>query len=235
MSNKKEIKPLTDIFTEQWLNQRPELQYALGKNNYHINEVNKWLIFFQQKNWLNKHLIKRLQSARTWPSYYAKINELRAGYFFDEIVGIKLTDYEKLTIGNKNVEFEGVINNKNILIEVKTPLNLERKHYCGGSFNGSDKIREVIDKSIKQLPNNHITIVVLSDDLVVPLVEDLLAQNFIWNCFKSNTYQKISAICILGNIYKEDTYDMHYAVNPYAMKSIDSKIFEKFKLIFGHQ
>ena len=75
---------LDKIFDKQWLSSRKELQYPLEKNQDYRMEVNNWLQFFDKKGWLDQKLIKRLRNAVTWTSYYAKINELRAGYFFEE-------------------------------------------------------------------------------------------------------------------------------------------------------
>jgi len=223
-----QLIPLDKIFDKQWLSLRKELQYPLEKNQNYRVEVNNWLQFFDKKGWLDQKLIKRLRNARTWTSYYSKINELRAGYFFKEKLNFSISGYEAPTHDNKNVEFKGRVKSVDMFIEVKTPLDLDRKLYKGGWFNNNNKIYEVLDKAAEQLPDNASTIVVLSDDLNLPLLLDPLAQNSIWIIFNSTDYEKISAICILGNIFHEDMYKMLWATNSNAKKLIDEGIFSGF-------
>lgn len=223
---------LDDVFDKQWLGSRKELQFALGeKQNYRI-QVNQWLQFFKFKNWLDDNLIKRLRTASNWTSYYSKINELRAGYFFEKKLKFILSKYESPTINDKNVEFKGRINNFDIFIEVKTPLNLDRKRYKGGWGNDNDIICEVLDKAIKQLPDNASTIIVLSDDLRVPILDDSFQQNIIWELLDTPDYQKVSAVCVLGDISIENMYEMRWAVNDNAKYPIDKDIFSGFKKIY---
>lgn len=219
------------IFGKKWLNSRSELQYPLGKNQEYRIEVNKWLKFFDKKKWLDEKLIKRLQSANTWSSYYSKINELRTGYFFEIKLNFVLTQYEAQTTKEKNVEFKGTINDIVVFIEVKTPLDLDRKLWKGGWFNSSDKVYDLLDKAIEQLPNNASAIVVFSDDLNVSLIDDTLAQNSIWTSFNSSDYQKVSAVCILGNIYHEYMYEMLWAINDNASFPLKEEIFKLYPKI----
>lgn len=222
---------IDDIFGEKWLNSRLELQYPLVKNQEYRMEVNNWLIFFANKKWLDEKLIKRLQSANTWSSYYSKINELRTGYFFEIKLNFVLTQYEAPTTKGKNVDFKGTVNDAVVFIEVKTSLDLDRKLWKGGWFDGSDKVYDLLDKAIEQLPNDAPAIVVFSDDLNVSLYDDTSAQNSIWTSFNSPDYQKVSAVCILGNIYHGDTYKMLWAINDNASFSIKEEIFKRFPKI----
>lgn len=219
---------LEKIFDSRWLSTRKELQYPLGRNQAYRIEVNKWLQFFDGKGWLDEGLVRRLRNANTWPSYYAKINELRAGYFFETQLNFQLTDYEFPTNAGKNVEFKGKTGDENIFIEVKTPLDLDRKTYRGGSFDSSDKIYDLLDRSSTQLPDGSRAIVVLSDDLNVPLFYDLLAWHSLWVAFNSSDYAKISAICILGNITHQEMYKMMWLVNPNAKTLVDPTMFRRF-------
>jgi len=234
------LLPIDDIFDNVWLNSRPALSYALGKNQKYIEEVNAWLGFFQQKGWLDAKLIKRLQSANTWSSYYSKINELRAGYFFEKKLNLILSEYEVQTVGDKNVEFKSRRDDVDIFIEVKTPLHFLKKEIgwinIKGPWKKGDIIYEIydcLDKAVMQLPNNSPTIVVLSDDLNVSLLDcPQHILNHIWTAFNSSEYMKVSVVCILGNIYHEDMYKMLWASNCNAKYQIDKAIFDGFNKIY---
>jgi hypothetical protein len=154
MISAKKLEPLDDIFDETWLASRPELCYPLGENREYRKEVNKWLQFFNEKGWLDEKLIKRLRNSNTWTSFYSKINEFRAGYFLEKKLNFILSSYEVSTIDNKNVEFKGKVSDFDVFIEVKTPLDLNRKSQKGGWFNGSDKVCESLHKAVEQLPEN---------------------------------------------------------------------------------
>lgn len=222
------LDPLDKIFNQQWLAQREKLQYPLGRNQDYRVEVNNWLQFFDKKGWLDISTIQRLRHANNWTSFYAKINELRAGYFFEKKLGCDLIKYEASTEDGKNIEFQGRIKGLDVFIEVKTHLDLDRESHKGGWFNNEDKIYDMVDKAIEQLPSNVTTIVVLSDDLDVPLLFDPLGQEAIWTSFNSAGADKIGAICILGNIYREHTYEMLWAANLNAQKPINGNIFQDF-------
>jgi len=72
---------------------------------------------------------------------------------------------------------------------------------------------------------------VLSDDLNVPLLDDPLTCNSIWTSFNSPDYEKISAVCILGDISHEHMYKMLWAVNHTAKNPIDESVFNGFEKI----
>lgn len=222
------LNPLDDIFDNDWLQSinDSELQYALGMNDKYRLEVNNWLVFFSGKGWLDSHLVARLRSAKTWTSYYSKINELRAGYFLENKLNINLDYYEVSTHDNKDVEFRGLLDNSEIFIEVKTPLDLDRKLWKKGWVNNDDKICDVLEKAAAQLPSNKKTIVILSDDLKMPLLDDDQTGKIIRNCL--NTFPIISVVCILGNIYYDETYKMEYVVNLNANYSIEEVIFNNY-------
>ena len=224
-------KYLDSIFPKKWIDQRPELRYALSENQEYRVEVNKWLEFFDSKGWLTKNLIKRLQTANSWASFYSKINELRAGYFLETELGIKLNKYEANSTGEKNVEFKGTINDDEVYFEVKTPLNLNNRNFRCGSFNGSGKIIDCLNKANEQFSGSSLNIVVLSDDLKVPLSFDLLAQNTIWRLLNCGSYPKISTVLIVGNIYHEAMYRMRWAMNPNATFSLERGLFNNYEKI----
>jgi hypothetical protein len=223
------MKLLTNIFPQDWITKRPQLKFPLSKNQEYMNEVEKWLQFFEVKGWLTESLKKRLRTATSWSSFYAKINELRAGYFFEKKLQFVLNEYESPTINGKNAEFKGKINGEEVFIEVKSPLKFERS--SGGSFDSSEEVREVLEKAIKQLPSGSMNIVVLSDDLDVSLFSDLNAQSSIITNFNGAEFEKISTVCILGNIFFEDMYKMIFAQNLNANIKLSSKNFRGFEEI----
>lgn len=223
------LQPLDRIFNDSWKqNVRDgELRYAIGSDKYRT-EVNKWLIFFESKGWLDTRLKRKLRSAKTWPSYYSKVNELRAGYFFETKLNFSLTDHEFQTSKDRKVDFKGTKNKSDFFIEVKTPLDLDRRKYQGGSYNNSDKVYFLLDKALPQLPDDGKNIVVLSDDLKVPLLSDPLLKfnNTVETYFNSPESEKIGAVCVLGDIYHETMYKLDVTLNPNAKNPIDKIIFE---------
>ena len=113
------LKPFDDVFPEHWISERPSLVYPLSKNQPYREEVTRWLAFFQQKGWLQAPVVTRLQSARSWASFYSKINEFRAGYFFETKLGVELQIYEAHTVSDHTVEFEGAYEGRKLFVEVK--------------------------------------------------------------------------------------------------------------------
>ena len=199
------ITILSKIYDEKFWKQcnDEKLEYALKKNIKYEKEIEKWLLFFQKKNWLNEEKIKDLRSGKSFSSFYGKINEFRAGYYIEKKKKITLTEHESPTRNNRNVEFKGKsILDKDIFIEVKTPIKLIKPK--SGSFNNSDIVLKLLNKANKQLAKYGKRIVVLSDDLEVTLFYDLNALNSIKN--KLSSYENIDEVWILGNIFWEDLY-----------------------------
>lgn len=206
---------IDQIFDANWFNSksksRSQLIYPLIKNLKFRKELEKWFIYFKNKGWLDQKMIKDLRRASSWPSFYSKINELRTGFFFEKILNFNLTKYHAPVL-NKNIEFEGEVNNHKIYIEVKTPTEinskLENDRECI-SFDNSEIVTNLIRGSTSQLPNNEQNIVVLSDYLNVSLLNDIKVKKYtIPNLLNINEFKKISAVCILGNIYHETLYRM---------------------------
>jgi hypothetical protein len=225
------LAPFDTIFDKEWVLKRPNLQYPLVQNEPYRMEINKWMKFFQSKGWLTPTVIKRLRTSRTFESFYSKINEFRCGYFFEKILHFKLSGYEVRTINNKDVEFEGFIDDTKVIIEVKSPMDYPLDLMYCGSFNNSGKVFEVISKSIEKLPKDVPAIIVLSDGLNVTLFADPMAQNAVWKILENKDYKKISAICILGNIYHQDMYKIGWAVNSNANYPINEDIFAGYQKI----
>lgn len=219
--------PLDRIFNDELMKKIKatdnSLFNALRKNKYRI-EVNNWLINFGSKGWL-KSLEKRLYRSTTWSSFYSKINELRAGYFFEHVLGFRLIQYEAPTENRKNVEFKGIKNKAEFFIEVKTPLVLEKQNGISG-WDGDNEplVYDCLDKAITQLPQNGNNIVVLSDDLNLPLLYDGTIISSIKVYLNLPESEKIGAVCILGNIFIEDMYKREFIVNPNARKPIQEFI-----------
>ena len=227
------LQPFDRIFNDEQMERikqakvinNDNLYYALRKNEYR-KEVNKWLIYFKNKGWLDR-FEQRLRMATTWPSFYSKINELRTGYFFEHRLGFQLTEYEATTNGHKNVDFKGIKNNIEFFIEVKTPLDLGQKDWRISGWDGDNKalVDYLLDKAIMQLPQNGNNIVVLSDDLKPPLSDDETITPSIREFFTS--CDLIGCVCILGNTFLEDMYKWETVLNPNATKPIEDSIFQE--------
>lgn len=230
------LQPFDRIFNDEWMDRMKkarvihnDLYCALRKNEYR-KEVNKWLIYFENKGWLNR-LKQRLRMATTWPSFYSKINELRTGYFFEHRLGFQLTEYEATTNERKNVDFKGIKDNTEFFIEVKTPLDLEQKNWKISKWDGDHEILvyNLLDKAIAQLPQNGSNIIVLCDDLKLPLFYDGTIIPSIKDFL--NSYDLIGSVCILGSIFLEDIYKKEYVLNPNATSPIEDSIFQEVEKV----
>ena len=210
---------INQIFDKEWLNSLKDKTFqSTLKNNYkYRKELEKWFVFFNKKGWINQELIKRLRNAKSWGSFYSKVNELRAGYVFENFLNFNLTDYEKTTKNDKNVEFKGIYKEQEIYIEVKTAIEIEQK---GGGVNYFNLLADLLSKATKQLPNNMPTIVVLSEDLGVSLFDYLQAKNDLQTLLNSPDYENISAVCLLGNVYFKDMYKYKWYINHSAKNNL---------------
>ncbi|MDP1808932.1 MAG: hypothetical protein Q8L35_05280 [Actinomycetota bacterium] len=237
------LSPLDDIFDLAWWAKRAdkELRHALLTNQDYRAEVNKWLLLFESKGWLTSNVIKRLKTASSWSSFYSKINEFRAAYFIELKLGVDLENYESPTQSNKNVDFSGRQpgqDKSKIFIEVKTPLHhldKAKRLRDGGGFDHGDIICGDLLKALAQAPQDSPFIVILSDDLVPHLELDLNAQDSIWMNFLGPCFNKISAVLMLGNVYKEEMYKMKWSVNQNANNPIDASLFDGFERIFSYE
>lgn len=224
---------LDEVFPSAWFSESPlkksGLVYPLQKNESYKKEVEKWFSFFKKRGWLDKNLKKKFRTSTTWSSFFSKINELRAGYFLENELHIKLVEYESKTNDQKNVEFLGIWNYEEIYIEVKSPLEFETTKRQGGWFDNSDKIAESLKKANEQIPPSSINIIVLSGDCNVPLFDDMKTQWSIMDSFENYSYPKISVVILLGSIYMEDIYRMEWCINPNAGMPIKKSMFSDFK------
>lgn len=220
------------IFDDQWFNSKgklmPQLVYPLKRNPEFREEVEKWLTYFDNKGWLDQEMIKRLRMASSWLSFYSKMNELRAGYFFGNKLNFFLTKFN-VPVLRKNVDFEGTVNNSEIYIEVKTPTEANKKMGTkreSGSFDNTKVVYDLLKKATLQLPDAKYCIVVLSDYLNVSLLDDIKVRMYtIPGLFKLEDFKKISAVCILGNVYHETLYKMRLIINSNATCLVRENIF----------
>lgn len=226
------LQPFDRIFNDEWMDRMKkarvvhnDLYCALRKNEYR-KEVNRWLICFENKGWL-KHLEQRLRMATTWPSFYSKINELRTGYVFERKLGFQLTEYETTTNGRKNVDFKGTKNNIEFFVEVKTSFDLEQKDRKLSKWDGDHEtlVYNLLEKAVKQLPQNGNNIIVLCDDLNPPLLDDGTIICSIKEFLHS--YNLIGCVCILGSIFLEDIYEKGYVLNLNATNPIGDSILQE--------
>lgn len=227
------LQPFDRIFNDEWMEQikkvkdfNNDLYCALRKNEYR-KEVNKWLIYFENKGWLNS-LEQRLRMGTTWSSFYSKMNELRTGYFFEYKLGFRLSEYEATTNEPKNVDFKGIKDNTEFFIEVKTPLDgLRQKDWKISKWDGDNEtlVYNLLDKAITQLSQNGNNIVVLCDYLNLPLFYDGTIIDSIKYFLNSNDL--VGCVCILGNTFSEDMYRSEYVLNSNATNPIDKSIFQR--------
>lgn len=220
------LQPLDELFTNDWLNQRPALQYALRENIEYREEINRWFLLAQSKGWLDKSAVNRLRNANNWPSLYSKTNEFRAAYFLESYLDFSLTGCEIQMPNGKRADFESYSNGQKIFIHIKTPLDLGPRK--GSSFDDTNLALEMLDLVIPQLSENDSNIVVLSDDTAVTLLIQRMAQVAIRDTFNGFEYSNISAVMLLGSIYQEEMYKMLWAINPNAQHPISPSIFLDF-------
>lgn len=193
-------------------------------------EFNKWVDFFEKKGFWSERLKKRILGSSDWYGFYSIINELKLGYFLEKKLGINIVDYEPITVNDKKVEFKGKAGSHDYYIELKTKI--EKNKRKSGSFNASDKTCYAFAEAQKQFLPITKNILFISNDLEVSLLDDVLAQNTVYDLLKQDKYKNISAVCLFGDIYIGNMYKLLYAINKYAINKISPNIFRNNERIY---
>lgn len=82
------------------------------------NEINSWLEFIKTKNQLNR-FIPRLNATKTQRD--EALAEIRAAYVVETKMNYHITDWERQTIGGRDVDLVILNNSKEIYCEIKSP------------------------------------------------------------------------------------------------------------------
>ncbi|MFO8089871.1 MAG: hypothetical protein R6U13_08555 [Desulfatiglandaceae bacterium] len=159
-------------------------------------EVKKWLIYIDSKGELNR-FISRLTKQDERKANEALV-EISSAYVLEKRLKYKVTDWEKPTLSNKNVDFVIKNGSDEIYCEVKRPswmgelpkdqLNNDRssrkwkaKYINAESFSFGHwrNIRKAIKKAYPKFLKDKKNLVVIHDDLRVPILNDIVTKEMI--------------------------------------------------------
>jgi len=192
------------------------------------------LMFIMRNKKLEKSLLNALPKERfkarfeerlnnvSYNNYWQIISEMRAIYIFNNILKTPVEDIEVLTVGRKNVDFVANYNTVKIYVEVKGFKSVDEIIAKKGGSIGSDdeKIDRALNRSIDKFLKDSCNIVVIADENTtrLPLFMNELTdlKRIPETYLNSSYYEKVSAIMILGGMYKEQLYNykIHYNNNP---------------------
>lgn len=199
-------------------------------------EIEKWLLFIQDKNKLEKYL-PRLNASNLRDSALAEIS---SAYLTEIILKFPIIDWDRKTINDKDVDFVIGVNSNEIYCEVKNPgweSELNQKELFGGrkklpkhinaetrSIAPWQAIRYAIEKSYPKFLPNCKNIVIIRDDLFlnildiprnidIALFEDSGIYNGKVGYFSNKSFENVGGIliwdCRLINNRIEYRYKFH--------------------------
>jgi len=155
------------------------------KNVSWKNEIEKWLLYINNKGELNRFLprLTKMDSR--------KINEVLAeissAYLLESILNLRVTGWEVPTSSDKNVDFTIDLNSEEVYCEVKSPSwqsELSKKEKLGirkaqGKYKKNEvrffghwkNIRYAIKKAYPKFLSNCKNLVIIQDDLWVNILD----------------------------------------------------------------
>ena len=217
------------------------------KNDSWKNEIEKWLLYINNKGELNR-FFPRLTKMNN-----RKINEalaeISSAYLLESILNFKVTDWEVPTISDKNVDFTIDLNSKEVYCEVKAPTwqgELSKKEKLGirktqGKYIKNEvrffghwkNINYAIKKAYPKFLSNCKNLVIINDDLwlnildfpndtqiKIALFNDSVAYGGLKGAFVNRDYEKVGGVFFI-NINpssQESIYKYKFVENPNALK-----------------
>jgi hypothetical protein len=155
------------------------------KNVSWKNEIEKWLLYINNKGELNRFLprLTKMDSR--------KINEVLAeissAYLLESILNLKVTGWEVPTSSDKNVDFTIDLNSEEVYCEIKSPSwqsELSKKEKLGirkaqGKYKKNEvrffghwkNIRYAIKKAYPKFLSNCKNLLIIQDDLFVSILD----------------------------------------------------------------
>ena len=217
------------------------------KNVSWKNEIEKWLLYINNKGELNRFL------SRLTKMDSRKINEVLAeissAYLLNNELNFVVTGWEVPTKNNKNVDF--VIKGKSdeIFCEVKSPGwegELSKKELMGGrkdqpkykhlewrSFAHWKNIRYAIKKAYPKFLSNCKNLLIIQDDLFVSILDfptdtqieiALFEEQAVYNnekgVFVGNDYENVGGVLLINinPTSRNKVYKYKFFANPNALK-----------------
>jgi len=186
------------------------------------NEINKWLVFIQNKNQLKRYL-PRLKDYKTRRD--EALAEICSAYVIEVKLKYPVIRWEEKTVGGKDIDFIIRDGLDEIYCEVKSPgweSELKKKERLSGRkglpkhINGESRpiapwraIRYALKKSYPKFLPNCKNLVIVNDDLFVKILDfpenidiALFEDTGIYNnekgYFVSNDFENIGGILILN-------------------------------------
>lgn len=150
-------------------------------------EINKRLKFIKNKNELNRFL-KRLNATKTQRD--EALAEIFAAYILEEILNFKIIDWERNTVGDRNVDFVIMADFQEIYCEVKSlgwEAELNQKEKMSGRKSQPKYIDakarwiapwkniqySIIKAYPKFLPDKNNIVIICHDLFISPLIDNL--------------------------------------------------------------
>jgi len=217
------------------------------KNESWKNEIEKWLLYINNKKELDRYL-PRLTKMNS-----RKINEalaeISSAYLLEVKFNIKVTDWDVHTIRDQNVDFTIDLYSKDVYCEVKSPswqseLSDEEKlgiRKVQGKYKKNEvrffghwtNIRYAIKKAYPKFLSNCYNLVIIQDDLIVPILSfpnnmqieiALFEKQGIYDnekgVFIGNDYENVGGVFFIdiNPSNQERIYKYKFVGNPNALK-----------------
>jgi hypothetical protein len=224
-------------------------------NNLWGDEAEKWLGYIKSKG----HFEKLLPRLRDLPAQRDEaLAEIKAAYFIETYVGYTVRKWDPRGKHGKVGDFTFTFAAEEIFCEVKSPgweraiveslgatsSRLKQPKYLPGievsSFSNVSHVRSAISKAYPKFVVERPNLLILVDDLKVPLTYDTLGVKIalydgVDGCFSSKRFENLGAVAIL-NVENTGTIEYRFCVyhNSTALKSavIPRKAFAKYKQFF---
>lgn len=243
-------------------------QDAFPSDDVWAKEVENWLEFIKSKGQIDRFW-SRLTKQDTKKRDEA-LAEIRSAYFLDKRLGFSIADWEPKSNKGKKCDFVLSVNSNNIFCEVKNPgwesdfvkeqgigtqrLKMPKYVHCEArAVDNSGAIRNAINKAYEQLPQNEKNLLIIDDDLWMPILDESSISDSIElplsisrtlyyepslspfvdtkqkGCFTTDLYQQLSGILLLHivNVNGVISYRNKIFDNPFAVNKLPKELLEK--------
>ena len=218
------------------------------KNVSWKNEIEKWLLYINNKGELNRFLprLTKMDSRKINEA----LAEISSAYLLESILNLKVTGWEVPTNSDKNVDFTIDLNSEEVYCEVKSPSwtsELSKKEKLGirkdqGKYIKNEarwfghwvNIRYAIKKAYPKFLSNCNNLVIIQDDLFVPILafptdtqieialfEDQSVYNNEKGYFVNSDYENVGGILFIdiNPTSRNKVYKYKFIKNPNALKT----------------
>jgi len=211
------------------------------------NEIEKWLLYIDNKGELNRFLSRLTKMDDRKIS--EALAEISSAYLLESLLNLKVTGWEVPTISDKNVDFSIDLNSEEVYCEVKSPSwqsELSDKEKLGirkaqGKYKRNEvrffghwrNIRYAIKKAYPKFLSNCYNLVIIQDDLIVPILAfptdtqieiALFEEKGIYDnekgVFVGNDYENVGGVLFIdiNPTSRSKVYKYKFVDNPNALK-----------------